>query len=221
MIARPGAPLFLVWQVWQFVSAHIENQVWQPKLAGCGRGVAGCGRHNLSSVASVAEVWQRCLYLMKIFFISTYTLATLATLKTRGPPCKNRYAHAGTRARGRAREEFTVKQPSSIAEAGQQLSLHDRSARRPKQAPEACVEILRRLREGQEWLTAKFKDVDGGGAQENRQEWLMVGMDRWMELEATVRFVYDYEGCVMAPERCDPEAPLCCEACSDTWAYRN
>ncbi len=44
---------------------------------------------------------------------------------------------------------------------------------------------------------------------------LTAGIDKWVFLENIVRFVYDYEGCVVGEQGCDERSPALCLYCAE------
>ena len=81
----------------------------------------------------------------------------------------------------------------------------------------AALAMLDRLRAGQEWL------IDAQ-AELMRMEYIGIGspLDRrfrdainlFDSLDYALRFVYDYNGCVLEPgQRCPPGSPVSCKGC--------
>lgn len=74
---------------------------------------------------------------------------------------------------------------------------------------------LARLRKGQSWLTnafAQIADIDGVGGPAVRG--FLTAFDFWCDMEKWVRWIFDYEGCVIGPRGCAPGAPVICDHCA-------
>lgn len=78
--------------------------------------------------------------------------------------------------------------------------------------------MVERLRRGQTWLAERWRGICAGESMAATEpDTFTRTFMAWVDLEKTIRFVYEYEGCVIGDEGCDPAAPACCEACVGTW----
>ncbi len=77
--------------------------------------------------------------------------------------------------------------------------------------------LLQDLKRGATWLDREYAKQQG-------QTWDAIGearrlqfadiLDKWCMKENQVRFIFEYQGCVLDPKRCASDGPVRCDACA-------
>ena len=77
----------------------------------------------------------------------------------------------------------------------------------------ALTLLLRRLRSGQQWLTATFDQLDAGSSGGPLERQYFRAIEFWIDVEREVRELFNFQGCVIGQRGCHGDAPVNCEAC--------
>jgi hypothetical protein len=77
------------------------------------------------------------------------------------------------------------------------------------------IELMKRLRDGQVWLTEFNAKLEAKGLIDtNQNDRLARGFDLWGSIERLLRFTYDYSGCIHGEDaRCPRNAVCICDYC--------
>ena len=82
-------------------------------------------------------------------------------------------------------------------------------------SPDGQMRLQRRLRKGHVVLSAVLENwLATGGLSESEETLLLNGLELWDRLDAALRGIYGYMGCVVgAGKHCPDASPIRCRAC--------